>query len=315
MVDLREIEAFLAVADELHFGRAADRLQISQPRTSQVVRTLERRIGAPLFVRSSRRVELTPLGEQLRGELEPAYEQLRAGISRAKASVRGVEGLLKVGFLGTAANELTQKILTTFRVRHPACEVAMTETHFADHLGPLRRGEVDILITRLPVEEPDLVVGPVLVREPRVLAVGADHPFAGREQVRMEDLARDKVFAVATSAPDYWWDFHVPPATPGGAVIERGAQVATFQELLALIASGQGISPVAESVARYYGRPDIVYIPLPDAPDTEVALVWRAGGLTARAEALTQAAVDVIRANGGPAGGPAEESSGVSGTT
>lgn len=302
MVDLREIEAFLAVADELHFGRAAERLQISQPRISQVVRTMERRIGAPLFARSSRKVELTPLGERLRSDLAPAYEALRSGIARARASARGVEGLLHVGFLGTAANELTQRILAAFRERHPGCEVKMTETHFADPLGPLRGGKVDILITRLPVEEPDLVVGPVVVREPRVLAVGAGHPFAGRKQVSMEDLARDRVFAVSASAPDYWWDFHVPPTTPGGAVIERGAAVATFQELLALVASGEGISPVAESVARYYGRPDIAYVPLPDAPPTEVALVWRADGLTARARALAQAAADVVRANGGPAG-------------
>lgn len=302
VLDLREIEAFLAVAEESHFGRAAERLRISQPRISQLVRALERRIGAALFVRSSRRVELTPLGGQLHEELAPVYSRRRDVVRRARDAARGVEGVLRVGFLGSAANELTPRILSAFHDRHPGCEVLMVETHFADPLGPLRRGEVDLVFTRLPVEEPDLVVGPIVVREPRVLAVGASHPFARREQASLEDLARDRVFAVASPAPAYWWDFHVPPTTPSGLPVERGPAVATFQELLAHIAAGHGISPVAASVARYYGRPDIVYVPLPDAPPTEVALVWRAQGATARVAAFARAAADVVRLNGGPAG-------------
>ncbi|GAA3756475.1 LysR family transcriptional regulator [Salinactinospora qingdaonensis] len=306
MLDLREIEAFLAVADELHFGRAAERLQISQPRTSQIVKLLERRIGAPLFVRSSRQVDLTPLGEQLRADIEPAYHQLHEGIDKAKHAARGIDGTLRVGFLGAAANELTPQIFSTFRKRHPDCEISMIETHFADPIGPLRRGEVDVLFTRLPVEEPDLVVGPIVVREPRVLAVPAGHPFSRRSEVSLEDLARDTVFAVASPAPGYWWDFHVPPTTPSGRPIKRGPAVATFQELLALIAAGQGISPVAASVPRYYGRPEITFIPLPDAPHTEVALVWRAQGETARITALAQTTAYVVERNGGPIGVPSE---------
>ncbi|MEY9211796.1 LysR family transcriptional regulator [Thermobifida halotolerans] len=307
MLDLREIEAFLAVAEELHFGRAAERLQISQPRISQLVKTLERRIGAALFVRSSRRVDLTPLGRQVHEEIAPAYRQLQGAVHRARDTARGVEGVLRVGFLGSAANELTPRILSAFRTRHPGCEVVMVEAHFADPLGPLRRGEVDLLFTRLPVQEPDLVVGPVVVREPRMLAVSATHPFAGQERASLEDLARDRVFAVATPAPAYWWDFHVPPVTPSGRAVERGPAVATFQELLAHIAAGHGISPVAASVARYYGRPDIVYVPMPDAPHTEVALVWRAQDVTARVEAFIQVTADAVRLNGGPAGAEEEK--------
>jgi len=301
MLERHEIDSFLVLAEELHFGRTAERLRLSQARVSQIIGKLERKIGAPLFERTSRRVSLTPLGARLHAELEPLVRRMDAAVKRAIAEAKGVEGLLRVGFLGSGAGELTQKIMDTFRSRHPGCEIRMRETHFADPLGPLRDGEVDVLLTRLPVEEPDLTVGPVVLAEPRVLAVPARHPFARRRSVRLEDLARGTVFGVTGPAPRYWWDFHVPPKTPSGRPIPRGQSVATFQELLALIAAGQGISPVAASVERYYARPDITFIPIEDAPPTEVAVVWRTAGATARVRAFARAAADAVRANGGPA--------------
>src|SRR5690606_31459777 len=155
-----ELEAFLVLAEELHFGRTAERLRRSQARVSQTIKKLERRIGAPLFERTSRRVALTPLGARLRDDLRPLYEGMDDAVARAVAAARGVDGVLRVGFLGSGA--LTAAILSTFRARHPGCQVRMRETHFADPLGPLRSGEVDVLITRLPVDEPDLTVGPVV---------------------------------------------------------------------------------------------------------------------------------------------------------
>ncbi|TDD24510.1 LysR family transcriptional regulator [Nonomuraea diastatica] len=294
------MEAFLVLADEMHFGRTAERLRLSQPRVSQTIRKLERRIGAPLFERTSRRVELTRLGAQLRDDLQPLYQGLTAAMDRATATARGVHGTLRVGFLGVGAGELTPTIMDGFRARHPGCEVQMRETHFSDPLGPLRAGDVDVLLTRLPVTEPDLTVGPVVLTEPRVLAVPARHPFTRRSSVSLEDLARDTVFGVTGPAPGYWWDFHVPRFTPSGRPIPRGQDISTFQELLALIAAGQGISPVAASVERYYNRPDIAFVPFEDAPDTDVAVVWRTAAGTARIRAFVQAARDAVESNGGP---------------
>ncbi|GAA2402440.1 LysR family transcriptional regulator [Streptomyces glaucosporus] len=301
MPERHELEAFLVLAEELHFGRTAERLRLSQARVSQTIKKLERRIGAPLFERTSRRVALTPLGARLRDDLEPLHRGMTRAMARAIAAARGVDGVLHVGFLGVGAGELTPRILGAFRTRHPACEIRMRETHFADPLGPLRSGEVDVLITRLPVEEPDLTVGPVVLSEPRVLAVPAGHPFARRSRVSLEDLSRVTVFGVTGPAPDYWWDFHVPRFTPSGRPIPRGQDVATFQELLALIAAGQGASPVAASVDRYHARPDIAFVPIDDAPRTDVAVVWRTAGVTARTRAFVQAVHDALRANGGPA--------------
>ncbi|RJL22128.1 LysR family transcriptional regulator [Bailinhaonella thermotolerans] len=295
------MDAFLTLAEELHFGRTAERLRLSQARVSQTIKKLERRIGAPLFDRTSRRVALTPLGAGLHAELEPLVRRLDALVERTVAAARGVDGVLRVGFLGAGAGELTPSIMEIFRSRHPGCEIQMREVHFADPLGPLRDGEVDVLLTRLPVEEPDLTVGPVVLAEPRVLAVPAGHPFARRAKVSLEDLARVTVFGVSGPAPAYWWDFHVPRETPSGRPVPRGQDVTTFQELLALIAAGQGVSPVAASVSRYYARPDVAFVPLDDAPDTEVAVVWRTAGATARTHAFARAAADAVESNGRPA--------------
>ncbi len=297
MVELRELECFLVLTEELHFGRTAERLRVSQARVSQTIRALERRVGAPLFERTSRRVRITPLGEELCRNLEPAYRQIGWSLDRATAAARGIEGELRVGFLGSAANEHTPHILDKFRSRHPDSELVMTEVHCGDPLGPLRACEVDILFTRLPVDEPDLTVGPVVVSEPRSLAVPSGHPFARRESVSVEDLARDAVIDISGPAPDYWWESHVPRMTPNGKPIRRWRAAATFQELLALVATGQGISPVVESVSRYYARPDVALIPIRDMPDSEVALVWRSAGETARVRAFAQAAADVVHTN------------------
>ncbi|WP_433271231.1 LysR family transcriptional regulator [Actinosynnema sp. CS-041913] len=293
-MELREIECFLVLAEEMHFRRTAERLHLSPARVSQTIRLLERRVGAALFERTSRRVRLTSLGERFYQEVRPAYQELHRAFDRVSAAARQVDGALRLGFLGSAANELTADILGRFRSRYPACLVTLSEVHCADPLGPLRSQDVDVLITRLPVREADLTVGPVLLSEPRMLAVPRGHRFARRESVSVEDLAEEVVVDVAGPAPDYWWEFHAPARTPSGRRVPRGQAVATFQELLAQVAAGLGVSPVVESVSRYNARPDVVLVPVRDMPDSEVALVWRTAEETALVRAFAEVAVEVI---------------------
>ncbi|WP_208606434.1 LysR family transcriptional regulator [Streptomyces silaceus] len=300
-MERQELETFLTLAEELHFGRTAERLVLSQARVSQTVKKLERKIGAPLFERTSRVVRMSPLGRQLYEDLAPLHRQMDAAVARAKDAARGVDGELHVGFLGSGAGTLTGPVLAAFRARCPGVEVRMRETQFHDPLGALRGGEVDLLFTCLPVQEPDLAVGPVVINEPRVLAVPLGHPLAGRTSVSLEELAGETFFGVVNGAPGYWWDFHVPPRTPSGREIRRGQAVASFQELMTLVATGQGISPVVASVEKYYARPGVVFVPLRDVPSADVALIHRTGGLSARAEAFVRAVRDTVAANGGPA--------------
>ncbi|MFD4630710.1 LysR family transcriptional regulator [Streptomyces sp. NPDC058284] len=300
-MERQELETFLTLAEELHFGRTAERLVLSQARVSQTVKRLERRIGAPLFERTSRVVRMSPLGRRLYEDLAPLHAGMEAAVARAKDAARGVEGELNVGFLGSGAGTLTGPVLASFRERCPGVEVRMRETRYQDPLGPLRDGEIDLLFTCLPVREPDLTVGPVVITERRMLAVPLGHRLAGRASVSLEELAGETFFGVVNGAPAYWWDFHVPPRTPSGREIRRGPAVASFQELMTLVVTGQGISPVVASVSKYYVRPDVVFVPLRDVPDAEVALIHRTAGLDGRSQAFVRAVADTVASHGGPA--------------
>jgi DNA-binding transcriptional LysR family regulator len=298
-VEQREIEAFLTLADELHFGRSAERLHVSTARISQVIKTLERRVGAPLFERTSRRVALTPLGRRLHEDLWPAYQRIQEGLDRAIAAGRGIDGVLRVGFVNAAAGQLILLVADAFRARHPGCAVEIHEAQVSDCLLALRAGEIDVLLATFPIEEADLSTGSVLLSEPRVLAVSSRHPFARRESVSVEDLARDEVLRAPCSDLDYWEAARVPERTPGGRRIERGQLTATFQEMLTLIGAGQGVYPVGAHATRYYTRPDVTYVPIRDAPPLDWGLIWRTSAETSGIRAFDEAAREVIKARGG----------------
>ncbi|MEU4218526.1 LysR family transcriptional regulator [Actinoplanes sp. NPDC026623] len=291
-MELRDIEIFLALADELHFGRTAERLRVSQARVSQSIKQQERRIGGALFERTSRSVRLTPLGERLRDRLAAGYGEIMGGIEEAAATASGHSGNLNVGTMDTHHQEIAA-VLELFRQRHPRCEVRLREVPPADPFGALRSGRIDVGILWLPVREPDLTVGPELHTEPLVLAVAADHQLAGRDRVEMEELGDYPVADLEGPIPDYVWQSHTPFVTPAGRPIRRGIAVATLEEGLTAIASGSVVSPVGSYVAASRRRRDIAFVPFTDGPVLQYAAVWRSAGETPLIRAFAQAARDV----------------------
>ncbi|WP_018349453.1 LysR family transcriptional regulator [Longispora albida] len=285
------MEVFLVLAEELHFGRTAERLRISAARVSQTISKQERQIGAPLFERTSRKVTLTPIGQQFLAELRPAYEELRRVVETTVAVARGHEGTLTLGIMGAMGHEIFP-ILDLFRARHPACALQLREAHFSDPFGPLRSGQVDVQLTWGPVREPDLAVGPEVYTESSVLAVPDGHPLAARQSVSLEDLAGYPVMAVPSQAPEYWIDAISPFRTPSGRPIARDTTVVTFQEVLTLVAAGVSITPVHAHAVKYYQRPGIVFVPIHDAQPCSWYLIWRAAGETTLVRAFAQAARD-----------------------
>ncbi|MDG4862007.1 LysR family transcriptional regulator [Streptomyces sp. T-3] len=270
MLERHEIEAFLTLADELHFGRTAERLHVSTARISQTIRKLERRVGVPLFDRTSRRVELTLVGRQLYEDLGPAWELIGAGLRRAVDAGRGITGILKVGFVGAAAGQLVLGIAELFQRRYAECRVEVREAQLADGLPWLRGGEVEVLLTSFPVTGDDLVTGPALVTEARMAAVPAGHALAGRESVRAEEMTAG-----------------------AGEVLEAGGSE-TFQEMLGRVGAGQGVFVVGAQTRRYYPRPDVAYVLLSDAPPLEWGLVWPSGGASARVRAFAEAGEELV---------------------
>ncbi|MBP0450050.1 LysR family transcriptional regulator [Kitasatospora sp. RG8] len=288
-MELRDIEIFLVLAEELHFGRTAERLHVSKSRVSQVIKKQERRIGGALFERTSRSVTLTPLGNRLREDLRQAYDLINDGIARASAATGGVHGAVRLGVMGVLGHEM-QPFLEAFTTQYPHCEVTLAEFHFSDPFALLRTGQVDVQLMWLPVREPDLTAGPCLLTEGRVLAVPAASGWARRESMSMEDLGDCTTFEFGPHVPGYWADAMLPRHTPEGRPIPRGPSARTFHEVLALIAAGRVVSPLNEHVTRYYTHPGVAYVPLHDAPPTEWALVWPTARESPRLRAFTETA-------------------------
>ncbi|MCO5994435.1 LysR family transcriptional regulator [Actinoallomurus rhizosphaericola] len=291
-MELRDIEIFLTLAEELHFGRTAERLHVSQARVSQAIAKQERRIGAALFDRTSRRVALTPIGRRLREDLRQAYDLLQAGLARAEAAGLGAGQTLRMGVIGQFGHELRPH-LDAFRSRYPGSDVQFVEVVGGAPFTSLRTGETDVNVLWLPVAEPDLTVGPTVATGGRVLAVPVGHPVADRGTASLEDLADGHVVDLGPGAPEYWLASMVPTRTPLGRRVPRGPAARTFQEILSLVAAGDCVHPLSAHAARYNRHPGIVFVPIHEAPDLQWALVWRSTADGPAIRALVQTAADV----------------------
>lgn len=297
-VELRELRLFLTLAEELHFGRTAERLQLTPSRVSQSLRELEDKLGAQLLFRTSRRVRLTPFGERLVREVGPVVEQLDALLERISARARRLEGTLRLGVLsGPAGGPRLVAIVNAFESLHPECSVEVIPTSWDDPVGSLRGGEVDVIATWLPLEQPDLVVGPTLSTQRRVLAVAREHPLAGRESVDVEELAEHRV-ARFDRWPAELREAVVPSRTPRGRPIQGtaiGAGDRALHGIPVRVARGELVLPTVESAASYMGELDLAFVPLAGLPPLRSALVWRRPARDPRLRAFVQVARDVLR--------------------
>lgn len=291
-MELRDIEIFLTLADELHFGRTAERLRISQARVSQSIKLQERRLGTRLFERTSRNVALTHIGARLRDDLRVHYDGIQTAFARARDAAGGVTGTLRLGVMG-AVGYLSRDLIDAFRRRYADCVVQVREIHFSDPLGPLRAGQVDVALLWRPIREPGLTEGPVVLTEGRVLAVAAGHELADHTSVSLEDLGDRVVIDPGPLAPDYWVQAMVPALTPGGRPVMRGPTAHTFHEILNLVAAGECVIPLNEHVVQHYSHPGIIYLPIRDAPPTEWSLVWHTAAENASMRAFANEAKEL----------------------
>lgn len=302
-LELRELECFLVLSEELHFGRTGTRLYVSQSRVSQLLRSLESRIGARLVDRTCRRVRLTPLGEEFLASLRPAYDALRATVESARSAARGVEGRLAVGFQGTADDQIMQAI-GTFHTQHPRCTTEIVEIPLCDPFSALRSGAVDVAVLLLPVTEPDLVLGPVFSSQPLTVALSVRHPLASRTAVDAEELTALPLISPDEPAPPYWRTAQAPTTTPGGLPIPAGPRVSTLQEGLTLTAADRGGMLLCRPTADYHGRRDVVFVPITGLRESVLGVVHHAARETARVRAFTAAVQAVTAVTSPPAGHP-----------
>ncbi|WP_165958749.1 LysR family transcriptional regulator [Actinomadura sp. KC345] len=284
-VELADVETFLAVAEELHFGHAAERLQVSPARVTQRIQALERQVGGALFERTSRKVVLTPLGSRLRDGLRSAHAQFTSAMDTARTSARAVAGPLRIGFTATTGGEELNALVRAAERAHPDIEVHLHEVPMTTPFDALHRDEVDVLVNWLFPHSPEITLGPPLAEHAMVLLVAAGHPLADRTAVCLEDLA-DYVLndmpSLRRPSGDPW--FH-PRRTPSGRAL-RLWPVTGLGDALSQVAWGKTVHATVTSMRRLVGRSDVVFVPIDDLPPVKLGLLWRTAHENARIRAL-----------------------------
>lgn len=284
-----EIEVFLALADELHFTRTAQRLHLPQPRVSKLIASLERQVGGALFMRTSRRVTLTPLGARLRDQAGPHYAGLQSALDDARDYARGIDGVLRVGYTITVGGPSLSRLVEEFCARHPGCEVILHQLETWAPYGDLRQGHVDVMLNWQAADEPHFVTGPVIEYRERVLAVSRRHRLAGRQSVSVEDLGDEETEELPGSYPAALADAISPRFTPSGRQIRHTHHSHSPEDVISLIARGRIVHPTMAGVSLFL-RDDIRLITIRDMPLMPLGLIWRAADENARIRALAAAA-------------------------
>jgi LysR family transcriptional regulator, benzoate and cis,cis-muconate-responsive activator of ben and cat genes len=273
-LELRQIDCFLAVATDLHFGKAAERLSVAQSSVSEAIRTLEHEVGGPLFVRTSRRVQLTPLGEKLRRGVEPAALVLRSTLEDCRKIALGQSSRVRIGFLGGGLYDLTLPFIGRLRSKFQI-DVDWVELSLLDQFEAVATSKVDAAFCRLPLSHDGLVQGAVLFESKRKLVVSTEHRLANRHSIDPEELAHETLPTLPDNhqlAP--WIAFHFPDHTPSGRPIAQGPVIETVREVLAVVKSGEVVAILNAEAERYYSDPGIRYIDI-ELPPTGTALVRR----------------------------------------
>jgi len=296
-VELRELRAFILVAEELHFARAAERLNLTASRVSQTIALLEARLGTRLFDRTSRRVRLTAAGEQFLAEVRPHLDGLQDALSQARQTANRTTGTLRVAsYERVVAGPSFPEIVDTFRRRHPEANLDYTDTGvLINYLEHLRAGECDAVIARLPCSDRDLTVGPILTRDSRALLVPSEHPLAQRELVTLEDIADSGMPMTDVPSPGLpreMMDSFIPPLTPSGRRLRRRLTL-TMSSAIVAVRNGDQVHPTVASFFDYYAHPGVTSVPL-DLPPSETALVWITARSTTLLRALAQVAAEVV---------------------
>lgn len=283
-MELRDIETFLVLADELHFAKTAERLYLTPSRVTQTIQGLEREVGGPLFERTSRRVNLTALGERFRAASQLGFDQLHTALRDAQASARGVEQVLGLGYQYSIGPEIALELAAAFETEHPGSGVVVTTLNEVFDFTSVRNGHVDVLLTWSPggsahaALADDLTAGPVLGSDQRAVVVAKDHPLATRESITTDDLIGydvrkpDPLGAPAFAAA---W---APRQTTSGVPLHQvdgGRQFLSALDLLTTVARSETAHFTIQSILDRYPHEGVVAVPITDLPPCVIVPVWR----------------------------------------
>ncbi|NKG19910.1 LysR family transcriptional regulator [Paeniglutamicibacter terrestris] len=282
-MELRQLQYFLVVADELHFGRAAELLSMSQPPLTVAVKKLEKELNVLLFDRSTRSVKLTAAGQMFRDGLTPVLADLGRVVSEVSEVNTGIRGKLTIGFVSSASYTVIPEAVRLFRERRPLVELALNPVTTDEQVDLLVEGRLDIGILRDPMRLPGMNLEQIHT-EPLVLVLPEAHPLAALTKVSVDDFAREKFilfpykhmsgfFSVVHSL----FDGHGQPK-----IVEQAIHQET---ILGLVAAGLGMSILPASVARFQ-MPGVAFRPIISNPQS--ILYMARGSANPAAEAFME---------------------------
>ena len=276
-MELRRLRYFVAVAEELHFGRAAKTLHIAQPALSQQIKALEAELGVKLLQRSNRGASLTEAGKVLLAEAKFLIECSNRAVRRTRAAGEGLSGTLHVSFTRSGSSEAATTIVEEFRRRFPDIELRLATAFTTRHIEQLREGTLDVAFVRPPLHADELATL-VVGNEELVLAMPADHPLAHRERRRIE-LAEMRHEPVVSWPQESGPGFHdcIRRQVWGEEAPNVSREEPEEEQMLRAVARGAGIAVITDSKAGALSVPGVAIRRFAyPAPTVDVALAWRA---------------------------------------
>ncbi|RKR87557.1 LysR family transcriptional regulator [Micromonospora pisi] len=271
-MELRQLRYLVAIADEGNMGRAAALLYVSQPALSYAVRNLESELGVRLFDRHAGGVTATAAGRDVVAEARRTLRQAERVTGAAVRHRRGETGVLRVGFEASGAGELTTRARAEYARRHPGVRVEPKRFDWGQEAAALRDGRADVAFVWLPTDLTGLHVE-VVHTEPRVVGLPVGHRLANRVGISVLEV-NDEPLMWTEHAPREWVDWWAVNPRPDGSSPRWGPTNDNVEEMLEQVAEGGAICFAPVSMARYYARPDLAWVPLTDVPPLRVALAW-----------------------------------------
>ena len=298
MIELRHLRHFVALAEEEHFGRAAERVFVVQQALSNSIRNLEDEVGVPLVLRTTRRVQLTPAGQEFLIGARETLALAAQTVERARRAARGEVGRLTIGFVSGLAFGGLPEIVRRFRELYPNVSVDLRELTAQEQEAALRGGQIDVGLMLLPVRDPSLD-SRALWRQPLVAALPAEHALARRRRLKISDLQGESFVFFPRQIRATYFDQVMRWCAGAGFtphVVQEAIEVPT---LLSLVAAGIGVFLPIEFFSRL-SLPGVVYRPIDDAPIVEIVAVWsRSEGRSPVVRAFLSVAADVLGSAGG----------------
>lgn len=295
MIDLRQLRYFQAVAEELHFGRAAARLAIAQPALSRQVQQLEQELGTPLLRRTQRRVELLPAGALLLERSRSLQQDLARALADTRRTGAGELGKLALGFIHSSTYGLLPPVISRFRRLYPGIQLELHELPITAQLAGLVRGTIDLGLLRVQAAPAELEVLPVMA-DPFVLAVPAKHPLAARTRVRLKAIADEPLVMFSREGAVLLHE-RIHAMFEQAGVRPQVAQVATqIHTIIGLVGAGLGVAVVPASGRNLHPK-QVRFVEIADkAEPVHVALAWRRGQETPAIQSFRRVTQEVVAA-------------------